>query len=396
MPSPLDRVRSALLDEGLQEALLRAATNNQVKVGALLRERPELVEAARRARRAKEEAIGRLEELIDEAMRSLRAINAEPHYAETPEEAREAVARIVGSGKLVVMSKSMAAEEVEIRGYLEELGNEVWETDLGQLLVQLEDGRPMHTIAPAVHMTRERALRLVNEKLGANLPEDAGIEEIAGAARRFLREKIVKADVGISGANALAADTGAIVLVENEGNIRLVTTTPPIHIAVVPVDKIVPTLQDALTVAIAQAGYAGLYPPTYINMIAGPSSTADIELVRVWGAQGPRELHVVLLDNGRLKARETPLRDQLRCIRCGRCQFECPVWIHTANNWGGPVYGGPMGLNWTAITWSMEEASRLAFLCLGCGRCDEACPVEIPLSRLIRWLKTQAHRPGRS
>ncbi|MCE4602350.1 MAG: lactate utilization protein, partial [Desulfurococcales archaeon] len=375
---------------------LRAATNNQVKVESLLRERPELAEAARRARRAKEEAIARLEELIDEAMRSLRASNAEPHYGETPEEAREAVARIVGSGKLVVMSKSMAAEEAGIREYLEELGNEVWETDLGQLLVQLEDGRPMHTIAPAVHMTRERALRLVNEKLGANLPEDAGIEEIAGAARRFLREKIVKADVGISGANALAADTGAIVLVENEGNIRLVTTTPPIHIAVVPVDKIVPTLQDALTVAIAQAGYAGLYPPTYINMIAGPSSTADIELVRVWGAQGPRELHVVLLDNGRLKARETPLRDQLRCIRCGRCQFECPVWIHTANNWGGPVYGGPMGLNWTAITWSMEEASRLAFLCLGCGRCDEACPVEIPLSRLIRWLKTQAHRPGRS
>lgn len=394
MPSSYTGIERALRDTGLQEALQRASTNNQVKVETLLWERPELVEAAARARRAKEGAIARLEELIDEAMRSLRMINAEPHYAETPGEAREAVARIVGTGKLVVMSKSMAAEEAGVREYLEELGNEVWETDLGQLLVQLEEGRPMHTIAPAVHMTRERALRLVNEKLGANLPPDAGIEEIAGAARRFLREKILRADVGISGANALAADTGALVLVENEGNIRLVTGVPPVHIAIVPVDKIVPTLMDAVSVAIAQAGYAGLYPPTYVNIIAGPSSTADIEQVRVWGAQGPRELHVVLLDNGRLKARSTPLRDQLRCIRCGRCQFECPVWVHTANTWGGPVYGGPMGLNWTAITWSMEEASRLAFLCLGCGRCDEACPVEIPLSRIIRWLKSQYHHRG--
>jgi L-lactate dehydrogenase complex protein LldG len=128
------------------------------------------------------------------------------------------------------------------------------------------------------------------------------VEEAVKAVREFLRGKIVKADVGVSGANALAADTGAIVLVENESNIRLVTSTPPIHIALVPIDKIVPTLLDAVKVAMVQAAYAGLYPPTYINIIAGPSSTADIERVRVYGAQGPRELHVVLLDNGRMKA----------------------------------------------------------------------------------------------
>ncbi|MEB3773359.1 MAG: lactate utilization protein [Desulfurococcales archaeon] len=389
MASQLEDLHKAIMDEDLQRALLRASTNNQVKVDKLLSENPWLRELAREVKRVKEESIRRLEDLIDQAINSLKRINVEPHYAETGEEARRIITGIIGSGKTVVMSKSMAAEEAGVREALEEAGNTVWETDLGQLLVQLEGGKPMHTIAPAVHMTREKALRLVRERLGEDLPQDAGIEEIAGAVRRFLRDKILKADAGISGANALAADTGAIVLVENEGNIRLVTGAPPLHIAIVPVDKIVPTLLDAVKVAMVQAAYAGLYPPTYINIIAGPSSTADIEQVRVWGAQGPREVHVVLLDNGRLNARSTMLGDQLRCVRCGRCQFECPVWIHTANTWGGPVYGGPMGINWTAITHSMEEASRLAYLCLGCGRCDEVCPVEIPISRILHWLKTR-------
>ena len=394
MPDTIKTIDDALRSRDLQEALYRASTNNQAKVLEVLDRYPHLRDVARRVKEAKEYTISNLDKMIDRAMESIRMINGNPYYAEDPNEAREMVARIVGSGKLVIMSKSMAAEEAGIREYLESIGNEVWETDLGQFLVQLEDGKPMHTIAPAVHMTRERALRLVREKLGMDLGDDAGIEDIAAAVREFLRSKILRADVGISGGNALAADTGAIVLVENEGNIRLVTGVPPVHIAIIPVDKIMPTLTDAINLAITQAAYAGLYPPTYLNIIAGPSSTADIELVRVWGAQGPRELHVILLDNGRSRARDTPLRDQLRCIRCGRCQFECPVWVHTANTWGGPVYGGPMGLNWTAITHDLKEASKLAFLCLGCGRCDEACPVEIPLSRLIHWLKRQAWAIG--
>jgi len=394
VPDTIKTIDDALRSRDLQEALYRASTNNQAKVLEVLDRYPHLRDVARRVKEAKEYTISNLDKMIDRAMESIRMINGNPYYAEDPNEAREMVARIVGSGKLVIMSKSMAAEEAGIREYLESIGNEVWETDLGQFLVQLEDGKPMHTIAPAVHMTRERALRLVREKLGMDLGDDAGIEDIAAAVREFLRSKILRADVGISGGNALAADTGAIVLVENEGNIRLVTGVPPVHIAIIPVDKIMPTLTDAINLAITQAAYAGLYPPTYLNIIAGPSSTADIELVRVWGAQGPRELHVILLDNGRSRARDTPLRDQLRCIRCGRCQFECPVWVHTANTWGGPVYGGPMGLNWTAITHDLKEASKLAFLCLGCGRCDEACPVEIPLSRLIHWLKRQAWAIG--
>ncbi len=298
-------VLSVLGDEEFQEALRRASENNFRKVNEVLRRYPGLVERARRVARVKREVVSRLPELVEEAMRAVEAGGGRAYLARTGEEAREIVGSIVGSGRIVVMSKSMAAEEAGIREYLESLGNEVWETDLGQLLVQLEAGKPMHTIAPAVHMTRERAARLVREKLGVEVSGES-IEEIVAAARSFLRDKFFRAHVGITGANAVAADTGGLVLVENEGNIRLVSSAPPVHIAVVPVDKVVPSLDDAFSVALVQAAFAGLYPPTYISVIHGPSSTGDIEQVRVRGAHGPRELHVVFLDNGRFEAAGHP------------------------------------------------------------------------------------------
>ncbi len=389
----LASILKALSDREFQESVERSATGAEERVPRILGENPWLEELAREVEKAKRAVVERLDYYIDVFMESLRRINARPYLAETVEEARETVGRIVGRGKLVVFSKSMVAEEIGLREYLEERGNEVWETDLGQLLVQLEKGKPMHTTAPAIHLSRERAAELVRKKLRVKLPKNPSPEEIVAAVRGFLREKFVKADVGVSGANALAADTGAVFLVENEGNIRLVTGLPPVHVVVAGVEKIVPSLLDAYKTVVVQAAYAGLYPPTYVNVIAGPSSTADIEHKRVYGAHGPLELHVVLVDNGRRRAAEHPvLREQLRCIRCGRCQWECPVWRHTANLWGGPVYGGPMGVNWTAITLGEESGAELAMLCLGCARCDEVCPVRIPLSRIIHYLKTRYAR----
>ena len=386
----LKEIRRVLRDESFQEGVRRAAYSAQIRVPRILAGNPHLVEMAREVRRVKEAVARNLDHYIEEAVESLERVNAKPYIAETPEDAQGIIARIVGTGKTVIMSKSMVAEEIGVREYLEEKGNEVWETDLGQLLIQLEHGRPMHTTAPAIHLTREAVARLLREKLGFDLGEDASPEEMVARVRGFLREKFTRADVGISGANALAADTGALFLVENEGNIRLVTGLPPVHIVVTGVDKIVPTMMDAAKTVIVQAAYAGLYPPTYIDVIAGPSSTADIEHTRVYGAHGPLELHVVLVDNGRRRAsRHRVLWEQLRCIRCGRCQYECPVWRHTANVWGGPVYGGPMGVNWTAVTMGEEAASGLAMLCLGCRRCDMVCPVEIPLAGILHYLKTR-------
>ncbi len=385
----LRNIYSVLDNPDFQRGVDTSASNFEKKIPLVLKTWPELVEVAKEVKRVKEEVLKNPKKYIDQAMESLRKINAKPYLAETAEEAREIIARIIGDRKLIVMSKSMVAEEIGLREYLEELGKEVWETDLGQFLVQVENGRPMHPIAPAIHMRREYAAKILREKLGFPLKGDESIEDIVKRVRMFLRDKIKNAEVGISGANAVAADTGAIFLVENESNIRLVTGFPPIHIAVTGVDKIVPTFIDAMKVIMAQSAYIALYPPTYVDVIAGPSSTGDIELHRVFGAQGPLELHVVFVDNGRLKASQHPvLKEQLKCIRCGRCCIECPVWRHTANIWGGPTYGGPMGINWTAITLGEEVASELAHLCLGCGRCRESCPMEIPIDEVIRYLKT--------
>ncbi|MCE4614395.1 MAG: lactate utilization protein [Desulfurococcales archaeon] len=384
----MEDIRKALDNRSFQEGVSRAAHSAEVNVPKILSSNPHIVEMAKEVKKAKERVIANLDYYIEQAVESLKAVQAKPYLAKTPEEAKEYILGMVGSSKTIVLSKSMVAEEIGLRGYLEENGNEVWETDLGQLLVQLEHGKPMHTTAPAIHLTRERVAILLREKLGAELSESDPPEKMVRFVRRFLREKFTKANVGISGANAIAADTGAIFLVENEGNIKLVTGLPEKHIVVAGIEKILPTALDAFKTVLVQAAYAGLYPPTYLNIIAGPSSTADIEHTRVYGAHGPLELHVVLIDNGRKKAAEHPfLKEQLRCIRCGRCQYECPVWRHTANLWGGPAYGGPMGINWTAITLSEEVASGLAVLCLNCRRCNEVCPVEIPLSDIISKLK---------
>ncbi|WP_048061793.1 lactate utilization protein B [Hyperthermus butylicus] len=377
-------------DETFQRGLRTGVRNAEGRFLKILAEHPELEQLARMVEKAKKEVISKIDYYIDMAMKSLERVHARAYLVHTAEEARETVLRIVGSRKLVIFSKSMVAEELKLREALEEAGNEVWETDMGELLIQLSGGKPMHTTAPAIHMSRFEAAKLLSKKLGIRLSENPTPEEIVSAVRDILRDKFVRADVGISGGNALAADSGSIVLVENEGNIRLVTGLPPVHIAIMGVEKIVPTLQHALAAAIVQAAWAGLYPPTYINVISGPSSTSDIERKRVYGAHGPREVHVVLVDNGRVRAaRHEVLSEQLKCIRCGRCQWECPVWQQTANVWGGPAYGGPMGIGWTAITLGVKEAAELSMLCLSCGRCDEVCPVRVPLSSIIRWLKRQ-------
>ena len=385
----LREIQRTLSDKGFQEGLSRGVRNAEGRFLKILKSHPELRQLAEFVEEGKKQVLGRLDEYIDKAMKAIRRMHGNAYLAENAEEAREIVKRIVGKGKLVVFSKSMVAEEIGLRKALIEAGNEVWETDTGELLIQLSGGKPMHTTAPAIHLSRYDAAKLLRDKLGIEIEGEPTPEKIVSKIREFLKGKILKADVGVTGANAVAADTGTIVLVENEGNIRLVSGVPPVHIVVTGVDKILPTLQHALAEAIVQAAWAGSYPPTYVNVISGPSSTSDIERIRIFGAQGPRELHVVFVDNGRRRAASHPiLREQLKCIRCGRCQWECPVWQQVANVWGGPVYGGPMGVGWTAITLGLKEASSLSMLCLGCGRCDEVCPVHVPLSKIIRFLKT--------
>ncbi len=372
------------------EAFQRASENAIPRTGMVLEAYRYVVSWARELRKVKEEVIRDLDRYVEEAMSSLRAVGAKPYLARGAEEAREIVGDIVGKGKLVVMSKSMTAAEVGLRQHLEGLGNEVWETDLGELLIQLAGDQPSHIIAPALHMTREDVARLLRERLGADVPDDADHATLASVAARFLRDKFLRADVGITGANALAADSGALVVVENEGNARLTMTLPRVHIAIVGMEKIVPTFQHAVMQAAVQAAYAGLFPPTYMSITAGPSSTSDIERKRVSPAQGPGELHVVLLDNGRSRAaRDKELWEALLCVRCGRCAFHCPTYMAAGPRFGAAPYAGPVGVMWAAVTRGVEGAGNASLLCLHSGGCREVCPMDIDIPRIIQRVKSR-------
>ncbi|WP_245529222.1 lactate utilization protein B [Caldisphaera lagunensis] len=381
-------ISEILKDSDFREALESSVPMSEKRVLDFLNNHDDIVKLAKEVENIKNEVLSNIDYYIDMVFKSLKSINGNPYYANTKDDVLNIIDKIVGEKKRIILSKSMVAEEVGVREHLSALGKDVWETDLGQLLIQLENGKPMHAIAPAIHMTVKDVIKLVKDRLNIELRGDETPQQIVAKIRPFLREKFVNAQIGISGANAIAADSGSIFLIENEGNIRLVTTLPPVHIAIAGIEKIVPTLIDAFKVVLVQSSYAGLYPPTYVSMISGPSSTGDIGHRRVYGAHGPLELHLILLDNGRKDAIKNEfLKDQLRCVRCGNCQIFCPVWDITANKWGGKVYGGPMGVGWTAITEGIEKGAELSQLCLGCMRCDLACPVEIPLSSLIHNLK---------
>ncbi len=345
-------------------------------------------EYAEHVRKVKEEILANIDYYIDLTLKNVEKTQGNGYYTKTREDVIKIIDDIIGEdSKLIVKAKSMVTEEIGLREHLIEKGHKVYETDLGELLIQLSGDKPMHTTAPAIHITKEQAIKLL-KNAGARVHEGMSIKEIVGEVRVFLRDKFINADIGISGANVVAADTGSIFLISNEGNIRNTTNLPPTHIAITGIEKIMPTMMDAFMQALVQAAYAGLYPPTYLSIISGPSSTADIEFTRVYGVHGPKHFHLILYDGGRRDAINHPfLFEQLYCIRCGRCQAECPIWDLVGNIWGGSVYGGPMGVGWTAITEGVEKATNLSHFCLNCGKCEVVCPVNIDMPRIIRYLK---------
>jgi len=366
-------------------AIQRTINNNVPRVYKILKEHPYILDLAKKVREAKLCVVSDVEKYIEQTIEAVKRNGGNAYFVHDENEAKELVGKIVGKGKTVVMGKSMVAYELGIRKYLTSLGNEVWETDLGEFLIQLSNEPPSHIIAPAIHMTKENVAKLLKEKLDFNVSSDSTHEELVQKVREFLRNKFLSADVGITGANAVAADVGSIVLVENEGNIRMSTVVPPIHISIVGVEKIVPTLQDAMNEALVQAAYAGLYPPTYVNVTSGPSSTGDIEMKRVSPAHGPKEFHLILVDNGRINAsKDEILREALLCIRCGRCHLHCPIYRILDSSWGDPPYSGPMGSMWSYI---VNKDSKPAMYCAHSGNCKEVCPMKINIPKVLEYIK---------
>ncbi|MBQ3509894.1 MAG: LUD domain-containing protein [Peptococcaceae bacterium] len=343
----------------------------------------------------KDDAVGHLEELLPQTIEAMKQNGFQVYMAEDAKQACDYIADIV-ENHLVVKSKTNTGKEIGITKRLLEQGATVYETDLGDRLAQLEGkGKAAHTLAPACHLTRVECAELLSKDLGENLPADPEI--LVGAARRSLREAFLKAEVGISGANAIAADTGAVFLTENEGNIRCVTSIPKVHIVIAGIEKIVRHFSDGLTVVRSASTYGcGQDIGTYVSIIDGVSRFSHPAINSLGGAQGPEEVHVVFLKQGRKEAIDAGCQLVLYCLNCGGCLNTCPVYNSIGENFGYKYLGGRGTVFTMFHTGNSEKVEEAGLsLCIGCGRCEESCPLQMPTPQMILKLRAdKAEKEG--
>lgn len=376
-------IMDAAHNERIRIALSRAIRSYRQNTNNALNKFPHTIKLADEVRKIKEEASRKMDELASQACEAIEENKGKAYIARTAQEALDIIGNLVGKEKLIVKGKSMTSEEIGLREYLEEVGNEVYETDLGEFIIQKLGSRPMHILSPAIHVPKEDVAELFSKITGKELSSD-DISVLVGTARELLREKYFQADIGMSGANVVSADTGTLFIIENEGNIRLATGAPPVHIALVGMEKLVPTIEDAFKVSEVTWRYANYTVPAYVSLISGPSKTGDIEKVTTYGAHGPRDFHVIFLDGGRTELARHPILNQaLYCLRCGGCLYECPVFAVTAGHFGDKYYTG-IGAVWAwMVSQDKEKGAALAYTCLTCGRCKVRCPMKIDVPEMI-------------
>jgi L-lactate dehydrogenase complex protein LldF len=380
-------VTQALADPPLQAALVRLTgtlmAGNRRAYAAL----PDSDKLRDHAKRIKEHTLANLDGYLEQLEASVQRVGGEVHWANDAEEARQIVVGIASETgcKRAVKSKSMTSEEIHLNAALKQGGVEVVETDFGEFIIQVAGERPSHLVAPAVHHTRESVARVLSEYLGEQLPDDA--RSLALTGRRVLREKFRRAELGITGANFAVAETGTIVLITNEGNGRLTTTWPRVHIALMGIEKVIPRLAD-LPVFLKLLGRAatGQTLSVYTTLISGPRGD-EID--------GPEEFHLVLLDNGRSKLLATPFRESLQCIRCGACLNACPVYRRIGGHAYGGVYSGPIGSILTPLYDSVSANPHLPHASSLCGACQAACPVRINIPHMLIGLRELQHQVKR-
>lgn len=340
------------------------------------------------AAQAKDHVLADLERYLVQLEERITAAGGHVHWAEDAAEARRIIVDLAESRAVrrVVKSKSMVTEEIHLNPALEAKGIKVIETDLGEYVVQLSGDTPSHIVAPIAHKTAASVAELFADKLG--VPRYEKPEEMTRAARHALRAEFIAADMGISGVNFAVAETGTIVVVENEGNARLSTTRPRVHVAVMGIEKVLARLADlGVLLRVLARSATGQRASVYVSMITGPRRAGE--------ADGPEEFHLVLVDNGRTRVLADPeLRDVLRCIRCGACQNVCPVFERTGGHAYGSVYGGPIGAVLTPAFEGIDRARDLPFASTLCGACAEVCPVKIDLPRMLLDLRHRAVSAG--
>ncbi len=386
-----ENARRALTDERLQGVLSAVGGGFVEKRKRAAARLPEFEELRDRARDMKNHVLENLDTYLEAFEAKVVETGGHVHWARTGEEARDAILAICrkAGAKTVTKGKSMIAEEIGLNEHLEANGLTPVETDLGEYIIQLRKEPPSHIIAPAIHLSRQdvaETFRLNHGHLEPDRPLDEA-RVLVAEARAMLRRRFLEADVGVTGANMMIAETGSTVIVTNEGNGDLTQVLPRVHVVIATIDKVVPTLEDAqLILRLLARSATGQETSAYTTFSTGPRRPGD--------ADGPEEFHVVILDNGRTALLGSEFHDVLRCIRCGACMNHCPVYNAVGGHAYGWVYPGPIGAVMQPALLGVEEARHLPNASTFCGRCEAVCPMRIPLPRMMRHWREKEFEKG--
>lgn len=377
------QIQKTVADPSLQKAIYTATGRLVAHRAAALGDFPEYQELRTAAHDLKKHTIENLDYYLEQFEQNVAAHGGKVIYAKDSTEVADFVLKLAKErgSKLIVKSKSMTTEEIDLNERLGHHQLESVETDLGEYILQLAHQRPYHIVAPALHMTRYEVADIFTEKLGVE--NEVVIEKQTRIARGVLREKFLAADIGITGANFLIADSGAILLVENEGNARLTTSTPKIHIAIAGIEKLIPRATDlAVFLKLLARSATGQALSVYTSFLSGPRKAGEVD--------GPEEFYVVLLDNGRTKLLADPdKRESLFCIRCGACLNHCPVYRKIGGHNYPWIYSGPIGKIITPQFHGVMQDPWLPYASSLCGACAEVCPVKIPIPKLLLQLRSE-------
>lgn len=377
-----NRVEAALADEDLKKALSVIKGGFVEKRRKAIADCPDFSSLSDKAIRIKNHTLANLDHYLERFEENMHTIGGHLHFAETGEDACEIIKSLCKSlnAKKIVKSKSMVGEEIGLTQCLEEAGYKTVETDLGEYLIQLRNEMPSHIIAPALHLTRSKIrddFKRAHEQLDKNRQLETP-EEFVKEARQILREQFLSADIGITGANFLIANTGSTIMVTNEGNGDLCQTLPKVHIVIASIEKLVPGLDEAaILLRLLARSATGQAISTYTSFTSGPKRDDDPD--------GPEEFHVILLDNGRSEMIGSEFHEMLRCIKCGACMNHCPIYQNIGGHAYGTVYPGPMGSVLSPKFFGLKQAGDFPHASSFCGRCVEVCPMQIPLTKLMRY-----------
>jgi len=380
------RINKALANHQARLSLRDTMDRLKLKRQQQFPDKQQLDELRHAAKSIRQKTLNRQPDLLEQLEKKLTENGIQVHWAENPEQANSIIHEILNKAEArkVVKGKSMVSEEIDMNAYLEKRGIEVIESDLGEFIIQLAHEPPSHIIMPAIHKNAHDVAKLFHQHF-PELAYTEDVDELTLSARKILRNRFANADAGISGVNFAVAETGTLCLVENEGNGRLSTTVPDLHIAITGIEKVIEKLEDLPPLLdILPKTATGQTITTYVNLISSPRKPHEKD--------GPRAVHLVLLDNTRSQIYSCEeFIDTLRCIRCGSCINYCPVYVQVGGHAYGSTYPGPIGTVLEPQRIGLKQMGNLTSACTLCGACAEVCPVKIPLPRLINQLRAESN-----